>query len=376
MRTRYFSSTIIKHNIYLINSNINTESGKVRIIDIARLANVSIGTVDRVIHNRGEVSQKTREKILTIIRELNYQPDILARTLAKKHVYKFAILLPEVNKDSSFWKGPQNGIEKALKNIDHYNILIEKFLFNQLDRKSFKIQAHNLIEYHPDAVLITPVYYEESVKLVEQCTKLNIPYAFINSNLEKFNTLSFIGQNSFQSGYLAAKLISYGLTEPANIAIINISQSLNNHKHILTRQQGFESFYKENPQFKHNLLLREITDKNENAINKVIEKLLRETNHIQGIFVTNSRVYKIARSLKQIGYQPVRLIGYDLIEENIMYLEEGIIDFLISQRPVEQGYVGVMTLFNHVILNKTVNKEQYLPIDIITKENYKYYINN
>ena len=357
-------------------NSINNESGKARIIDIARLANVSIGTVDRVIHNRGEVSQTTREKVLAIIRELNYQPDILARTLAKKHVYKFGILLPEVNKDSSFWKGPQNGIENALKNIGHYNIIIEKFLFNQFDRKSFREQAHKLIEYHPDAVLITPVYYEESVQLVEQCMDMNLPYAFINSNLEKFNTLSFVGQNSFQSGYLAAKLISYGLTESANIAVINISKALDSHKHILSRQQGFESFYQENSQLKHHIIMKEIHDKNENTTNKILERLFRETQKIKGIFVTNSKVFKIARYIKNNGLQSVRLIGYDLIDENISYLEEGVIDFLISQRPVEQGYAGVMTLFNHVILNKEVSKEQYLPIDIITKENYKYYINN
>ena len=67
------------------------DTGKTRIIDIARKANVSIGTVDRVIHNRGEVSRITREKILSIIHELNYQPDILARTLAKKRVFNFAV---------------------------------------------------------------------------------------------------------------------------------------------------------------------------------------------------------------------------------------------------------------------------------------------
>ncbi|WP_234408903.1 LacI family DNA-binding transcriptional regulator [Marinilabilia salmonicolor] len=45
----------------------------VRIKDIAEKANVSIGTVDRVLHNRGEVAKKTKEKVLTIAKEMNYQ---------------------------------------------------------------------------------------------------------------------------------------------------------------------------------------------------------------------------------------------------------------------------------------------------------------
>ena len=57
---------------------------KIRIKDIAALAGVSTGTVDRVLHNRGEVSQKSREKIEKILTELNYQPNIYATALASK----------------------------------------------------------------------------------------------------------------------------------------------------------------------------------------------------------------------------------------------------------------------------------------------------
>ena len=49
---------------------------KIRIKDIARLANVSTGTVDRVLHNRGEVSAKSREKVEKVLKEINYQPNI------------------------------------------------------------------------------------------------------------------------------------------------------------------------------------------------------------------------------------------------------------------------------------------------------------
>ena len=51
---------------------------KIRIKDIARLANVSTGTVDRVLHNRGEVSAKSREKVEKVLKEINYQPNIYA----------------------------------------------------------------------------------------------------------------------------------------------------------------------------------------------------------------------------------------------------------------------------------------------------------
>ena len=59
-------------------------SKKTRIKDIARLAGVSIGTVDRVIHNRGEVAEKTKLKVQQILKETNYSPNVMAQALKLK----------------------------------------------------------------------------------------------------------------------------------------------------------------------------------------------------------------------------------------------------------------------------------------------------
>ena len=67
----------------------------VRIKDIALKAGVSTGTVDRVIHNRGRVSKKVEEDILKILREMNYEPNLMARALGSHRVYTLAALIPD-----------------------------------------------------------------------------------------------------------------------------------------------------------------------------------------------------------------------------------------------------------------------------------------
>ena len=67
------------------------------------------------------------------------------------------------------------------------------------------------------------------------------------------------------------------------------------------------------------------------------------------------------------------LIGYDLIEENIAFLKEGIIDFLISQRPEVQGYQGIYALYRHVVLNERIQDKIMMQLDVVTKENIDYY---
>ena len=72
-------------------------------MDIARLTGLSKGTVDRVLHNRGEVSKKSREKVMEAVRELGYQPDLNASILARREVHTIALLVPTDEK-GSFWE--------------------------------------------------------------------------------------------------------------------------------------------------------------------------------------------------------------------------------------------------------------------------------
>jgi len=61
---------------------MNTKN--IRIKDIAQLAGVSVGTVDRVLHNRGRVSEEALKKVLSVLDQIEYKPNLIARTLGRK----------------------------------------------------------------------------------------------------------------------------------------------------------------------------------------------------------------------------------------------------------------------------------------------------
>ena len=75
-------------------TNIDNQQERIRIKDIARLAGVSVGTVDRVLHSRSGVSAASREKVEEILQQLNYQPNMYASALASNKKYRFACLFP------------------------------------------------------------------------------------------------------------------------------------------------------------------------------------------------------------------------------------------------------------------------------------------
>lgn len=341
--------------------------------EIARRANVSIGTVDRVLHDRNGVSPKTREKVKAIIKELDYQPNLLARRLASKKVIHIATLIPLVSKDTSFWSVPLEGINRAEAEIKQYNIRVDKYFFDQDDKESFVSQSRKILRKKPDGVLLSPDFIEESVVFTNKCNQLGIPYVFIDSDIEGQNRLSYIGPHLYDSGYLVANLASYILRGDESVLLLNISKRMYKHHHLLRKEEGFRSYFKDNS-INRKIEKIDIRKGDSLSIEKKIASVLSTNKDIRLVFVTNSRVSVVAQCLKRLKKKLI-LIGYDFLEENISALKARDIDFLICQKPGEQAYKGVMALYQFIVLNARVDRIQFMPVDIITRENYQFYKN-
>lgn len=347
---------------------------KIRIKDIASIANVSAGTVDRVIHHRSGVSESTRIKIQRLLEKYDYQPDILAGNLASGKVYKFLICMPEVVGAHEFWRFPEIGIRKAIKELEHFDIEVNYIRFDQHSQSDFEQKIRNVEPEKFDGLLFAPVFSNHSSEFVESWNSASRPVIQFNSRIENFETNGFIGQDAMQSGFLGGKLMSYGLTPGRDILIVNLSLREDNYQHILKRESGFKSFFEEHSDRVSNLVSLNLNGGEYERVSSEISRKMEEFD-VAGIFVTNSRVHLIGRFLAERGIMNVRLIGYDLLPESIEYLRRDYIDFLISQSPEEQAYLGLKQLFNIAVLKKSISQEILLPIEILTKENIDHYLN-
>jgi LacI family transcriptional regulator len=305
---------------------------------------------------------------------MEYQPNLLASTLASKKTFSFALLIPEPISQESYWNKPLIGVRKAFQEINQYGVNISTHLFKQSDPETFNNEARIVLESNPEGVVLAPFFFRESKEFITELLKRNIPYVFIDSNIKECDKLSYIGQDSFQSGMLAAKLLDYSVPADASILILHFAKQLDNMNHLVQREKGFyEYFDKNKPGSGKKLITQEIADPTSVESQNVIKTLLQTNPEIKGIFVTNSQVYYLASILEKQNLTGIRVIGHDLIYENISFLKKGFVDFLICQRPEEQGYNAIRTLFDHLVLKKEVKNENYTSIDIITKENLDYY---
>jgi LacI family transcriptional regulator len=340
--------------------------------EIARLADVSIGTVDRVIHNRTGVSAKTRSKIETIIKQLNYQPNILASRLASGKVYRLAVLIPRGSEKTDFWDAPLKGINRAEEEIRQYGISVTTFFFDLNDKSTF-IESTKKIKQQKrfDGVLMAPSFVKESISFTRYCQDHSIPFVFIDSTIEANGSLSYIGPPLFQSGFLGARLCTFGMKTTKKILFITISKEKNRYDYSKI-EEGFKNYFFEN-NVDHDLVKLTITDTEKESVFRNLEKTFVKNPDIEVIFVTNSRVFSVAQFLESKTNRQIHLVGYDFSKENQHYLKNGLIDFLICHKPEEQGYRGLMSLYHHLALNLPVDPVYFMPIDIVTKENQDFY---
>ena len=352
----------------------NKDRNAVRIKDIAAKAGVSTGTVDRVLHNRGRVSEAVKERVLHIAKELSYEPNMLARALVSKREFRIAALIPDPSVDS-YWSAPRDGIEKAEKELQQYGVFVTQHLFNQFNVESFKEAAEEVSAVGYDGILMAPVFYRESLSYLSRWKRQGIPFNLFNTHIPDYEPLAYIGQDSYQSGVLAAKLLHYGQKSPAVFVVAHIDEDVPNSSHLLKKEQGFLDYFDQHTSGEFQLVHAELNESaNEAVFAKQLDGLLAGNPATAGFFVTTSKANTIASYLYTRNLKHIRLVGYDLLKKNLSFLEKGVINFLINQNPRKQGYFGINLLIDHLIFKKKVSPIKYLPLDVITWENLHYYI--
>jgi LacI family transcriptional regulator len=322
-----------------------------------------------VLHNRGGVSEETRQRILKAIEELNYKPNILASRLKSRKEYRIAIILPQGTKKIPFWFEHDKGFERIVNELDQFGLNLETFRFDQNSESSFTDKLNKVIKGKYDGIFMVPVFYNETVRLLAHARTTDTPVIFFDSNIAVQDNLSFIGQNSKDSGYLAASLLDFGVAPTATLLVASVVRKDDNHIHFSAREEGFLEYFKDSSR---KIIHYENKSGNDQAIVKEVTTLLTREPNIEGIFVTNG-IAKIAAAVSKINTPPYKLIGYDLTDENIIFLKNGIIHFLISQQPDKQAYQGIKLFYEYLILKQPVEKSYFMPLDIVTKHNLKYY---
>jgi LacI family transcriptional regulator len=352
---------------------MKSSSSKVKIKDIAEMAGVSTGTVDRVIHRRGDVSTVSREKVERILKEINYTPNIYASALASKKNFRFQAIIPAYNK-GDYWEKVEEGIRRAAEELINFRAEVQIRYFEQYNITSFRKTMDEALNDNPAGILLSPSSKSVTFEFATGMEEKKIPYIFIDSRVEDTHPLAYYGQHSYLSGCLAGKLLLTEKPEAEEIAVFSfyhLGQVPSNQ--ISQRMAGFVSHIMEK---KESCRLHRITldinhpEKNEQAMQEVFSK----HQAIEGAVIFSSRAYVVAELLKKYRLNHITLIGYDLLDKNIACLRNNAIACLIAQRPEVQGYRALKAFGDYLIFKKKIEPVNYMPLDILINKNIDFYL--
>lgn len=218
---------------------------------------------------------------------------------------------------------------------------------------------------------MAPFFKKEAIPFINQLKEENIPFVFIDSEIKDAGQISYIGQDSYQSGLVSGKLLDISLSK-GNILVIHFAKEMDNQNHLVQREKGFYEWFNKNNSKNHEIFTIEVSNTENNDWMECVKKEI-DSKNIKGIFVTNSKVFYVGRLIEKYKIEGINVIGHDLLNENIEFLKKDIVHFLICQRPEDQGYNAMNKLFRHVVQKRKIALENYTSIDIVMKENVDYY---
>ena len=348
---------------------------RIRTKDIAQKAGVSLGTVDRVLHNRGGVSEKSRQKVLSIMKELGYEPNRYASALASNRKFSFACLIPS-HFPGEYWEQVEEGLKDGAAGFADLGTELSFCYYDSFDYPTFGKAGSSVLEGEHDAVIIGPTVKEHTMPFITELERRSIPYIFVDATIEGASPLAYFAQHAIMSGYFTAGIVlPLRLPQGGKVAVFETSRrSHTGSNQQVSREEGFRKWISDNDAEVSLVKVSLPSTRDKAKDNDILSEFFCSNPDIKtGVFF-NSRAYIVGEYLRENGIKDFDLTGYDLLPSNVRCIREGGISRLISQRPHEQGYGVVKALCEKLILKKTIKVANDMPIDLLNRDNLEFYL--
>ena len=143
----------------------------ITIKDIAARAGVSTGTVDRVLHNRPNVSKVALDKVNKALEELDYRPNMYASALAYNKEYTFYCVLPKHEQDA-YWDEIEEGAMACTEFRRDFGIKLKFMYYERFNAAAFTRMVREFLTEKFDGVIIVPTTLSKQPALPRSCSNV------------------------------------------------------------------------------------------------------------------------------------------------------------------------------------------------------------
>lgn len=336
--------------------------------EIADLAGVSRGTVDRVLNHRGSVNPQTERKILEIVQALDYKPNKAGIVLAaQKKNLKLGVVL--LGRDTVFYDDILAGVRDKAEELEGYNcsVLLRQTEYD-LNRQLEAIDE--LVAEGISGLAISP-YNDNAVReKIDALHDQGIPVVTLNTDIENARRLAYVGCHFYRSGETAGGLMHLmtGGSPDGSVHVGIISGSMN----VLCHTERIAGFRHVIETYGGIQIVETVNNSDDETRSyDLTAAMLRRHPEINALYFTAGGVYGGCRAVMDSGRAPqITVITNDMVDTTREFLENGLIAATICQQPFVQGHKPLSILFTYLTTGELPAVENdYVNIDIRIREN-------
>ena len=312
---------------------------EVGIKQVAEVAKVSRGTVDRVLHGRSGVSSRTRQRVLEVVRSLGYRPNFAARTLRRNlRLQIAAINFPAYS--PLFFDSLRNGISAAANPLSGTIKL-------QFYGREFCDSPETAFDQTPsrlNGVLLPPGAGQVNRRVFDEAMRRGIPVVCLASDMPESPRLSAVMARPYVCGALAAELIGLATSRPGAVAAVTGWLTNFNHSE---KVRGFRTKLSRAPGLRVEAVLETLDEPA--LVYDQTAKLLANCNDLRAIYVTTSHSLPVIEALRTAGrVAETHVVTTDLFSELKPLIRDRVVLATINQKPFEQGQLAFRVLYEYL----------------------------
>ena len=324
---------------------------------IAERAGVSIGTVDRVLHDRPYVKAEVKERVLRVMEELDYHPNRMASALATSGIHRrFAVVQPA-------WTGyigaeMARGVSNFREERRDYNVDVTVTEY-PLNRTDLCLEAlDRLSGAGVQGVALCASDCAEVRRKVSMLAERNIPVVTFNSDIAGTERLCYVGEDSWRAGRIAGEIAAKFHRPGHRLLLAYGDPEYAGHK---ARAQGFLERLKEQGVPTEDCRVA-VTHEDYAETVKVVTAALEEEPELAYIYMANASVPACVEAIRACDREGrVRVLTHDNSPENRALLQAGTVDFVIGQNLAYQSYKALAVLFDAAAERKLPERSCFYP---------------
>ena len=323
---------------------------------IASIAGVSIGTVDRALKDKGRVAPEVAKRIKEIAKQLDYHPNTIAKSLVNKNKNITIGVITHI-KPNRFYSEVMQGIENAAREIADYNVTVRIAYGSEFNHEIQLEQINKMINEGISALAIVPIDHPVIESRLSELQEQGLPIFFLGAFLDNVRPMAYIGTDYEKAGRIGAGLLHLlAADNKANVLAFSPTLNMFNHK---KRIESLDNTLKERyPNIRLKETIELIQSPFQNYV--MVRDILEENNDIDFIFTTSQQyvIEAIGDTIKETG-RDIKVIAIDYNEFAKKGMQDGFIVATISQQPELQGYRCIHMIFDYLVKDMKPETEEY-----------------